>query len=81
VDGWVDDDLAFTEPWGFSLDEISAPTFLWQGSADLMVPFAHGQWLAAHIRGVTPHLLAGEGHLSVTVGALGQMLDELVTTL
>ena len=79
VDGWVDDDLAFVAPWGFSLDEIAVPTFVWQGSEDLMVPFAHGQWLAAHLPGVTPHLEQGEGHLSIGVGALDRMLDELLT--
>ncbi len=81
VDGWVDDDLAFTRPWGFELSEITVPTFVWQGSEDLMVPFAHGQWLAAHIPGVTAHLEQGEGHLSIAVGALDAMLDELVRTL
>lgn len=81
VDGWLDDDLAFARPWGFDLHEISVPTFVWQGSADLMVPFAHGQWLAARIPGVTAHLLDGEGHLSVTVGAVERMLDELAAAL
>jgi pimeloyl-ACP methyl ester carboxylesterase len=81
VDGWVDDDLAFTLPWGFDLAEIAVPSFVWQGSTDLMVPFAHGEWLAAHIPGVTAHLEQGEGHLSVVVGALDRMLDELVATL
>jgi pimeloyl-ACP methyl ester carboxylesterase len=81
VDGWVDDDLAFTRPWGFELTEIAVPTFVWQGSEDLMVPFAHGQWLAEHVPGVTAHLLPGEGHLSIAVGALDAMLDELVKTL
>lgn len=80
VDGWADDDLAFTVPWGFDLSEMSVPTFIWQGSADLMVPFAHGQWLAAHVPGATAHLLDGEGHLSVGVGAMPQMLDELRAT-
>ena len=57
------------------------PTFVWQGSEDLMVPFAHGQWLAAHVPGATARLQQGEGHLSVAVGAIDRMLDELVTTL
>jgi pimeloyl-ACP methyl ester carboxylesterase len=78
VDGWVDDDLAFTRSWGFELKEISAPTAIWQGSADLMVPFAHGKWFAAHLPGATIHLEQGEGHLSVGIGALDPMLDELV---
>jgi pimeloyl-ACP methyl ester carboxylesterase len=81
VDGWVDDDLAFVAPWGFTLAEIDVPTFVWQGSQDLMVPFAHGRWLAEHVPGATAHLQQGEGHLSIAVGALGPMLDELVTTL
>jgi pimeloyl-ACP methyl ester carboxylesterase len=79
VEGWLDDELAFTSPWGFGLDEISAPVMIWQGSADLMVPFAHGQWLAARLPGASAHLEEGEGHLSVGLGALGRMLDELVT--
>ncbi|MFC6705934.1 alpha/beta fold hydrolase [Flexivirga alba] len=80
VDGWADDDLAFTLPWGFDLAAMRVPTFVWQGSADLMVPFAHGQWLAANVPGATAHLLEGEGHLSVGVGAMPTMLDELRST-
>lgn len=80
IDGWADDDLAFTTDWGFEPAAIAVPTFVWQGSEDLMVPFAHGQWLAAHIPGATPHLLAGEGHLSIGIGAMPLMLDELRTT-
>jgi pimeloyl-ACP methyl ester carboxylesterase len=78
VDGWLDDDLAFARPWGFSLTEISVPTMIWQGSADLMVPFAHGQWLASRLPAATAHLEDDEGHLSVGLGKLDAMLDELV---
>ena len=80
VDGWLDDDLAFVQEWGFALDEITSPVHVWQGDQDLMVPFAHGQWLAANVPGVTAHLLPGEGHLSITIGAIDRMLDGLVTS-
>ncbi|MGI3783057.1 MAG: alpha/beta fold hydrolase [Janthinobacterium lividum] len=81
VDGWLDDDLAMVQGWGFDLDEVTVPTFVWQGQEDLMVPFAHGRWLSDHLPHATPHLLAGEGHLSVGLGSLDAMLDELVSTL
>jgi pimeloyl-ACP methyl ester carboxylesterase len=80
VDGWLDDDLAFTRPWGFELDAITVPTYLWQGSEDLMVPFTHGEWLAARLPHAVVHLESGEGHLSIVVGALGRMLDELLAS-
>src|SRR5215210_6132294 len=82
VDGWLDDDLAFTRSWGFELSVLSehgVPTYIWQGTADLMVPPAHAQWLAAHLPDAVLHLEEGEGHLSVSVGAFPRMLDELVT--
>lgn len=63
--GWFDDDIAFTLPWGFDLTEVSAPVEIWQGSEDLMVPFAHGQWLAARVAGARAQLVEGHGHLSL----------------
>jgi pimeloyl-ACP methyl ester carboxylesterase len=77
VDGWLDDDLAFLKPWGFDLGEISVPTMVWQGSADLMVPFAHGRWLASQLPEASVHLVPGEGHLSIGLGACEEMLTEL----
>ncbi len=78
VEGWIEDDIAFTRSWGFELQEISVPTMIWQGSADLMVPFAHGTWLASQLPGASAHLEQGEGHLSVGLDALDRMLDELM---
>ena len=78
VDGWLDDDLAFVKPWGFDLQEVSIPTMIWQGSADLMVPFVHGRWLSSRLAHATVHLEQGEGHLSIALGAIGPMLDELL---
>jgi pimeloyl-ACP methyl ester carboxylesterase len=77
-DAWIDDDLAFVRDWGFDLRDLVVPTYVWQGSEDKMVPFHHGEWLAAHIPGAIAHLEQGEGHFSVAVGALGRMLDEVL---
>jgi pimeloyl-ACP methyl ester carboxylesterase len=83
IAGWRDDDLAFTRDWGFSLDpaingETPLRAAIWQGDQDRMVPFAHGQWLAAAIPGARVHLMPGDGHLSMTVSAFDQILDDLL---
>jgi pimeloyl-ACP methyl ester carboxylesterase len=80
VEGWLEDDLAFIAPWGFELSEIGVPVHLWQGSEDLMVPFAHGVWLAEQIPNVTAHLEQGEGHVSIGIGAIDRMLDEVLSS-
>lgn len=78
IAGWRDDDLAFAAGWGFSIDAIAVPVSVWQGDDDMMVPFAHGQWLARQIPGAIAHLLPGEGHLTIAETMLGDVLDELV---
>ena len=77
-EAWIDDDLAFVRDWGFDVRDLAVPAYVWQGSEDKMVPFHHGEWLAAHVPGVVAHLEHGEGHFSVAVGALGRMLDEVM---
>ena len=76
--GWFDDDLAFVRPWGFELSSIGVPVSVWQGRQDLMVPFAHGEWLVEHIPTARPRLRPEHGHLSLAVGSMGEILDDLL---
>ena len=76
--GWFDDDKAFVTPWGFDLGAIAVPVHIWQGGHDRMVPFTHGQWLAAHIPTAIPHLDPEDGHLRIVVEEFGAILDALI---
>jgi pimeloyl-ACP methyl ester carboxylesterase len=63
--GAREDGLSLVEPWGFDLDRITVPVAVWQGRHDAMVPFSHGEWLAANVAGAKAHLLDDQGHLSL----------------
>jgi pimeloyl-ACP methyl ester carboxylesterase len=65
VGGWFDDDVAFSRPWGFALEDIRVPVLHWQGRHDLMVPVGHGIWLAERIPGVESRIDDDEGHLTL----------------
>ena len=51
VAGVLDDGQAAVRPWGFDVGAITVPVAIYQGRQDAMVPFAHGEWLAAHVPG------------------------------
>jgi pimeloyl-ACP methyl ester carboxylesterase len=63
VDGWVDDDIALTRPWGFDLAGIRVPVLLTYGRNDTLVPAAHGDWLADHIPNVVTRVNEDTGHI------------------
>ena len=62
--GWVDDDLAFFAPWGFDVAEIRVPVTVRYGSQDVMIPAAHGAWLADHVPGADVIVDEQAGHLA-----------------
>ena len=78
VDGWVDDDLAFTRSWGFELESIQVPTLVVQGRQDLMVPWAHGEWLAHNLPSAEAWLREEEGHLTLFVNVVPQIHEWLL---
>ncbi|MDH6133968.1 pimeloyl-ACP methyl ester carboxylesterase [Kitasatospora sp. MAA4] len=62
ADGWIDDILAFTTDWGFKVQDVAAPTWLWHGADDMWSPVGHSRWLAAHIPDATLFLEPGAAH-------------------
>ena len=71
--GWVDDDLAFVTPWGFDPAELRVPVEIRYGATDVLVPPAHGAWLAARITHAAVTIDQHGGHLSTP----DQRLDRL----
>jgi pimeloyl-ACP methyl ester carboxylesterase len=63
IDGWVDDDLAMVKPWGFDVAASRVPVVIAYGRQDMLVPAAHGDWLAEHVPGAVAWVDDGTGHL------------------
>ena len=73
VGGWVDDDLAFTRPWGFDVSELRVPVEVRYGAADVLVPAAHGEWLAANVPGAVVRQETGNGHMATPDEVIGHL--------
>jgi pimeloyl-ACP methyl ester carboxylesterase len=58
----VDDLTIYSRPWTLDLSRISAPTRLWQGMADGIVPPVSALTLGSRIPGCDVRQIAGAGH-------------------
>jgi pimeloyl-ACP methyl ester carboxylesterase len=56
IEGWIEDELALVNDWGFDVTEVRTPTLLWHGDHDHFVPISHGRWLANRLTNVEAHL-------------------------
>jgi pimeloyl-ACP methyl ester carboxylesterase len=71
--GWWDDGVAHSSPWGFETSDISVPVLLMHGRQDRFVPFGHGEWLAAHVPGVEARLFDHDGHLTLLANRIPEV--------
>jgi len=62
VRGFTREGIIFAHPWGFRLEEIAVPVFIWHGDNDASIPLS----MAEHIHHAIPcsklHVLPNEGH-------------------
>ncbi|MFD1938351.1 alpha/beta fold hydrolase [Nonomuraea mangrovi] len=79
ADGWVDDAMAFTRPWGFDPAVIETPTLLWHGEDDVFSPVAHCRWLGERIPGSVMAVEPGAAHFGA-LSVLPDVLRWLVTS-
>ena len=71
--GW---DVALTtRTWGFRLEDVPTRIHLWHGEADTIVPPATARYVAAAIPDCVATYCPGEGHLSVLINRLNEILE------
>jgi hypothetical protein len=79
IEGWLEDDLALTTPWGFALEDIRTPVTFWAGMLDQFLSYRHTVWMGERVRGANVHLYGNEGHLSLRLRHMGAMALDVVT--
>jgi len=77
VRGAVKDGSLYGRPWGFALDTIRVPAFLWHGEADIIVPPAMGHYLAEHISNCQAQFYPEDGHFSLPYNRLDEILSKV----
>jgi pimeloyl-ACP methyl ester carboxylesterase len=61
----IDDDLAYTAPWGFAPADVHVPVLVLHGTDDRIIPSQHGEWMGRHLPDAEARILPGEAHISV----------------
>lgn len=69
----------YARRWGFSLDRITVPVFIWQGEADENVPPVMARYQAERIPGCKATYWPGEGHFA-GVRHAEEILEAIVTS-
>ena len=74
-EGFAEDFVAFTQPWGFAVADVRAPVVLEYGALDVNVPAGHGDWLAVHVPGAEVRRSEQSGHASDLDTALARLRE------
>lgn len=64
-EGNVDDDLAFTSPWGFDPEQVKARVLLVHGGEDRVIPVSHAHQLLQKLPLAELWLRPRDGHVSI----------------
>lgn len=64
--------------WGFKLEDIRVPVWLWHGQEDRNVPPALARFLSERIPGTRTTFYRADGHISTFVGHVSEILGALM---
>jgi pimeloyl-ACP methyl ester carboxylesterase len=67
----------YAQPWETAVDSIRVPSHLWHGEQDTTVPAAMGRRLAAELPGCRARFDPDEGHFSLPMRRVGEILATL----
>jgi pimeloyl-ACP methyl ester carboxylesterase len=78
IEGWLEDDIALTTPWGFDITAVTTPVSFWSGRQDVLVSSNHTTWMAQQLPSADLHLLGDHGHISLPRAKMPDIVADLV---
>jgi pimeloyl-ACP methyl ester carboxylesterase len=67
------DVVLYGRPWGFRIEDIRIPVYLWHGEKDLIVPSIMGHHLSQTIPDCRATFYAEEGHFSIILNRMEEI--------
>jgi len=77
ADGVMIDAEIYANPWGFTPEAIRVPVRLWHGKRDRTFHWSLAEWFANRLPLCHRHLVEGEGHYSLPVRHMREILADL----
>ena len=78
VKGLIHDAEIFGKPWEFRLEDIDVPVRLWHGTEDRAFSVGVAEYMASRIPNCTFRLIEGEGHYSLPIRHMREILSDLI---
>ncbi len=79
ADGLMVDAEIYAQPWGFPLEEVQVPVRLWHGKKDRSFHWSLAESLGKRLPRCRARMVEGEGHYSLPIRHMHEILDGLVT--
>jgi pimeloyl-ACP methyl ester carboxylesterase len=67
----------FLSSWGAELNRLKAPVHFWHGENDQIIPFQIAKEMSARVANSSFNLVPNEGHFSLPVRQLGEILNRI----
>jgi pimeloyl-ACP methyl ester carboxylesterase len=79
VEGVMTDAQIYAQPWGFAIEDVRVPVRLWHGTQDRAFAVRLAGDIAKRFPNCKARFIQNEGHYSLPIGHMSEILDDLVS--
>ena len=79
VEGVLIDARIYAQPWGFAIEDIAVPVRLWHGKEDRAFAVRLAEEIANRLPNCTSRFIQDEGHYSLPIRHMREILQDLIS--